>query len=150
MEPTRMPKTPVKSENARWPATVALMLSLLFLAACAGSQPASVHPVVDRAQQRWDALTVGDLETAYSFYSPGYRSATSLIDFGVSIRTQRVRWTSAEYIQHDCEESRCSVRFNIGFRVTNPAPGMPVYDGTQMLEDTWIKTGGQWWYLPNI
>lgn len=139
-----------KSQNtARFAVIVLLTLTALLLSACAGTKPGGGHPAVDRAQERWDALAADDLEKAYSFYSPGYRSTVSLIDFGVSIRTKKVRWTSAEYLDHTCEESRCKIRFSLGFKVYNPVPGMSVYDGQQAVEDTWVKTQGQWWYLPN-
>jgi hypothetical protein len=124
-----------------------LTLVLLTLAACAATAP-KTDPVVERAQARWNAVIAGDLETAYSYFSPGYRSTTSLIDYGVTIRTRPVKWTSAAYKDHTCEESRCTVRFDIGFRVQKPVPGVNVYDGSEVVEDTWVRTEGQWWYLP--
>ena len=125
------------------------MLAALLLAACATAPQSDGDIVAERAQARWDALLAGDLEEAYAFYSPGYRSTTSVIDFGVSIRTRRVMWTSAEYLEHQCEEKRCTVIFNIGFRVHRPVPGLDAWDGTDRVEESWVKTDGQWWYLPN-
>ena len=37
----------------------------------------------------------------------------------------------------------------IGYRVFAPVPGLIQYDGQQMVEDTWVRTSGEWWYLPN-
>ena len=125
--------------------TAGLIISLL--SACAATGPAK-HPVVERAEARWEALVAGELETAYGFYSPGYRSAHSLIDFAVEMRTRRVGWTSSEYLGHSCEENRCKVRFKLGFRVRGALPGVPVISSFQQVEDTWIRTRGQWWYLP--
>jgi hypothetical protein len=129
-------------------ATCALLLagSALLLTACATTP--KTDPLVERAQARWDALTSGDLETAYTFYSPGYRSSTSLIDFGVAMRTRKVKWSSATYKDHECEESRCTVRFDVAYRVPRPVPGLKVWDSTAVIKDTWIKVDGQWWYLP--
>jgi hypothetical protein len=90
----------------------------------------------------------GDLETAYTYFTPGYRSTTSLIDYGVEAATRKVQYTSAEYLDHSCEESRCTVRFMVGFQVFAPVPGMKSYEGRQVAEDTWVKTSGEWWYLP--
>jgi hypothetical protein len=119
----------------------------LLLSACAATRPAE-HPVVERSEARWNALIAGDLETAYTFYTPGYRSATSLIDFGVEMRTKRVRWTSAEYLKHECDEDRCTVYFKLGFQVRGALPGISVFNSFDYVEDTWIRTRGQWWYLP--
>ena len=130
-----------------WLTLVQLTLVLLTLAGCATTGP-QTDPVVERAQARWNAVIAGDLETAYAYFSPGYRSTTSLIDFGVTMRTRPVKWTSAAYKDHTCEESRCTVRFDIGFRVQKPVAGVNVYDGSDVVEDTWVQTEGQWWYLP--
>ena len=141
--------TPVfETGTKRWTAAGILAALLVLLTGCAGNLPKEEQAVLDRAQARWDAVTAGDLETAYTYYSPGYRSTTSLIDYGVSMRMQRVRWVSAEYVDHSCEESRCTVRFKIGYQVVTPVPGLRVWNSSSMVEDTWVKTRGEWWYLP--
>ena len=127
----------------------AVFLAVLLLTACASAPRDEGQVLIERAQERWDALIAGDLETAYGFFSPGYRSAHSLIDFGVSMRTRRVMWTSAEYVEHQCEEARCIVTFDVGFRVHHPVPGLKVYDSSEKQRETWIRTEGQWWYLPS-
>ena len=137
-----------KSAAERSLIAVAVALAALLLSACAAQQPAR-PAVVERAEARWNAVISNELETAYEYYSPGYRSANSLIDFGVSMRVRRVQWTTFEYLDHSCEADRCTVRFNVGFRVQNPVPGLSVFDGKQIVNDTWVRTQGQWWYLPN-
>ena len=123
-------------------------LAALLLSACASTPRGEDGVVVKRAQERWDAIVTNNLEQAYTYYSPGYRSSHSLIDFGVTMRLRKVQYTSAEYMKHACEENRCSVSFKVGFRVMAPIPGMLKYDGHQVIEDTWVKTSGEWWYLP--
>ena len=125
-----------------------VLLAVLLLSGCAAMGP-KTDPVVERAQERWDALISGDLEKAYTYYSPGFRSSNSLIDFGVTMRTRAVRWTSAAYRDHSCEGERCIVRFDIVFRVPRPVPGLDVYEGKNVVEDVWIRSQGQWWYVPN-
>lgn len=127
---------------------LALLTASLILAGCASVPANKDQPVIDRAQARWDAIIAGDLESAYTYYSPGYRSANTLIDFGVSERMKKVAYTSAEYLEHECEDSRCRIRFDIGYRVIKPVPGMNVYESKTAIEDVWIRTSGQWWYLP--
>ncbi len=127
----------------------ALSLMILLLSACATTNTPDKEPIAERAQARWDALLSGDLEKAYSFYSPGYRSTTSVIDFGVELRTKRVRWTSAAYREHSCEENRCSVAFDIGFLVPKAVPGIDEFRGKSVIQETWIRSAGEWWYLPD-
>ncbi|MBT8058173.1 MAG: hypothetical protein KJO33_01180 [Gammaproteobacteria bacterium] len=128
----------------------AIPLSFLLLAACAAapSKPTDADPFPERAEARWEALLAGDLETAYSYLSPGYRSTVSIVDWGISQRTRKVNWTSADYVSHDCDEMRCTVIFSAGFTVQAPVPGMDQFDSKQRVEETWIKTEGEWWYLP--
>jgi hypothetical protein len=130
---------------------MAMIISVLFLSACAGTPavPETADEVVkQRAEARWAALLAKDPETAYSYYSPGYRSTTSVVDFMFKQRDRKVKWTSAEYKEHSCTETRCSITFNTGFRVNKAIPGMDTYDGKSVTEETWVKTENQWWYVP--
>ncbi|MFC1797306.1 hypothetical protein ACFL1V_09450 [Pseudomonadota bacterium] len=140
------------SRRARKPASgLAITLSVLIMSACSGQATKQGDPgkvVVERAQNRWDTLLAGDYESAYAYYSPGYRSTKSVIDFAIDIRSRRVRWTSAEYLDHSCSESACTVRFNVGFVVNKPVPGLDKWESSSVIEDKWIKTEAQWWYLP--
>ena len=138
--------------NLRGPGCLfATMLGALFISGCASqaTAPESTRDSVEvRAQARWDAVLAGDFETAYSYYSPGYRSGTSAVNLGVSITMRRVRWISAEYQEHDCTENACTVKFQVGYTVYQPVPGLKQYDGSNFQDENWIRTEGQWWYLP--
>ncbi len=125
-----------------------LALAAVMLASCAAQQKSPEDYVVERAQERRDLLLAGELEEAYAFFAPGYRSTHSLIDFAVAERTKRVGYTAAKYLSHECEATRCLVTFELAYRVPAPVPGVSYFDGTSKVEDTWIKTQGDWWYLP--
>ena len=128
-----------------------LILFSLIVTACASKAvvpETSDEVVVERAKARWAAMLNKDMETAYSYYSPGYRSTTSLVDFMFKQRARRVRWESAEYRDHECTEDACKVRFKTGFRVEKVLPGVDTYHGTDVVEETWVRTQGQWWYIP--
>jgi len=126
------------------------ILTLAALSACAATSTASKTDTIipERSQARWDALLSGDLETAYTYYSPGYRSTMSVVDFGVSVRLRRVTWTSAEYLDHSCDENRCDVKVKIGYKVVKAVPGMDEFHSTNVRNETWVKTDGEWWFLP--
>ena len=128
-----------------------LIAFLLFglLSACAGTGSQSVQETIEnRAQSRWDALLGGDYASAYSYYSPGYRSSVSVVDFEIGIRTRRVQWVSAEYVDHSCDQSVCTVQFKLGYKVVQPVVGIPVWESFDTIEEKWVKTEDQWWYLP--
>ena len=127
---------------------LAFMFTSIFLTACATSPESAGDTIEKRAQDRWDALLAGDYETAYSFYSPGFRSTTPMIDLAIRIRSQRVQWVSAEYKDHVCDESVCTVNFLVGFKVVKPVRGMKEWENSTLVDEQWIKTEGQWWYMP--
>lgn len=136
---------------AIWPGRLLLLCLILGLAGCAASQKAgepAADKVVQRAEARWEALLSNDLETAYTFYSPGYRSTVSLVDFGVAYSQRAVRYTSANYISHSCESQRCLVKIEAGWAVMNAVPGVDTFESKSTVEETWIFTEGQWWFLP--
>jgi hypothetical protein len=127
---------------------LAFMFTGIFLTACATSPESAGDTIEKRAQDRWDALLAGDYETAYSFYSPGFRSTTTMIDLAIKIRSQRVQWVSAEYKDHSCDESACTVNVLVGFKIAKPVKGMKVWESSSLVDEQWVKTEGQWWYLP--
>ena len=125
-----------------------LMMASVFLTACATAPGSSGNFMAERAQDRWDALLGGDYAIAYSYYSPGYRSSVSVVDFEIEIRTRRVQWVSAEYMDHSCDESVCTVQFKLGYKVAQPVAGIPVWESFDTIDEKWVKTEDQWWYLP--
>ena len=143
-----MLKNAIRQHPCKPARLLALLLTATFITACATVPGTSDSFIAERAQDRWDALLAGDYETAYSFYSPGYRSGTSVFDFAFTIKSRRVLWTSAQYKEHNCLENSCTVLFDIGFRVNMPAPGLDKWDGSDVIKEKWVKTNGQWWYLP--
>ena len=125
-----------------------MVLPILSLTSCATQQANPEDYVVERAKERRELLLAGEIEEAYEYFSPGYRSTYSLVDFAVEERTRKVGYTGAKYLSHECEASRCIVSFELDYRVVAPVPGVSYFDGTSKVEDTWIKSKGEWWYLP--
>ena len=126
-----------------------LLLVIMLLAACAAGAPASKDDIiVERANARWAAMLSGDLRAAYSYLSPGYRSKVPYEDYVMAMRLRRVLWTSSDYLDHSCDGDICTLRFKTGFKVNRPVPGLDVFNGTQEVEEQWLKIDGQWWYLP--
>jgi hypothetical protein len=128
--------------------TVLVLLAVMLLSACAAT-PASTEDVIkERAQARWDALLDGDFATAYSYFSPGYRSTITVVDFEIGVRMRKVRYRTAEYLGHSCENDVCTVQIKVGYLVARPVPGLDNWESESMLSEQWINSDGEWWFLP--
>lgn len=130
----------------RW---LAAMISILVLTACASTGDAKKHPVEERAQMRWDAVLSGDFDTAYSLYSPGYRSANSRVDFEISQRTRKVAIIMAKVLGSECTGDSCTVSAAVQYQVGSPVPGVSKWKSSSKLEERWVRTDGKWWFVPN-
>jgi len=125
-----------------------VVISILLLAACASTGDARKNPVEEIAQQRWDALLAADFDTAYSLYSPGYRSANSRVDFEISQRTRKVGILAAQVIGSDCAGDACTVSTVVQYRVGSAVPGVSKWESNSQLEERWVRTEGKWWFVP--
>jgi len=120
---------------------------IALLAACAATQPAG-GDAKNRAQERWDALLAGDFDAAYAFYSPGYRSSHSRVDFEIDLRSRRVRWTAAKVLEASCEADLCTVQSKVNYKVNRPVPGVPEWNSSEQIAERWVRIDGQWWFFP--
>jgi hypothetical protein len=131
-----------------WRVIGILALAMVTLSGCATTPAARDRAIEQRAQARWEALLARDYAAAYQYLSPGYRSTTSATDFEIGIRARRVQYLSAEYQGHSCEEAACTVQIIVGYRVVRPVAGLPEWKSSSLVEERWIESDGQWWFLP--
>jgi hypothetical protein len=95
--------------------------------------------VAKRAASRWDAMVKDDLDTAYTYMSPGSRDATSLDKYKANTRRGAFREGRIDSVS--CEGDACLVKVF----VTYDHPKMKGIT-TPVLE-SWIIDGGQAWYV---
>jgi hypothetical protein len=119
----------------------------LLLSACAAPAKKEVS-IEERVNARWAALLGKDIEGAYGYLTPGYRSSVSIEQYQRQLQTQAVSWTSAKYIDSTCEESTCDVKVLVGFTVYGAVPGVKSFSGTQNIHESWVLTNGTWYMLP--
>jgi len=122
---------------------------LMLLSACATST--SMNPesqLEERVTGRWDALLTGDLAGAYEFLSPGYRSSVSSLQYQRSVLLQQVKYSSAKYINNECEDTTCNVTVLVGFTVYGAVPGVKSFDGSRNIDESWVLVDGDWFMVP--
>ena len=134
--------------NRRSMLIAGLCCSLLLLSACA-TTTRTENTIEKRATARWDTLFSGDLAGAYEFLSPGYRSSVPSLQYQRSLLVMKVKWTDARYIESDCTETTCKVKISLDYTVYGAIPGVKSFDGTQEIEESWVKVNGTWYFVPD-
>lgn len=124
------------------------LASALLLAACATTGDSPEGAVAERAQARWDTLLAEDIEGAYAYLSPGYRSGYSLLDYYRKLGSMRVKWTDAQVKESNCSESSCKIQISVDYVAYGAVPGVQAFPSTTLVEEDWVQAGGEWYLLP--
>ena len=127
---------------------MALGCSALLLSACATTSQ-KTDDIEARATQRWNLVLTGDLAGAYEYLSPGYRSSVSSEQYQRSILLNKVKWKDARYIESNCTETVCKVKISIDYALYGALPGVKSFEGTQAVEESWVLSDGNWYFVPN-
>ena len=121
---------------------------LLLLSACA-SPERTERNIEERAMERWNTLLGEDLDGAYQFLSPGYRSSVSSLQYQRAILLNKVKWTGARYIESDCTETTCKVKISLDYALYGVLPGVNSFNSTQTVDESWVLTEGIWYFVPD-
>ena len=127
---------------------VLIMLGMLtLLTACSDPRPAA-EVVQERAQARWEAMVARDFQTAWEYYTPGYREQMTAAAFEGEMARRPVKWTAAEVFEVDCagDEPRCEVRVRVEYQVQAAVPGVGTLRSKSGVTEIWLQIDGKWWY----
>lgn len=126
---------------------VASLLVVMF-AGCAS--PVSQTPegaVKARATARWQLLLKGDLDKAYQYESPSFRSITSLESFKGRL-SGKVQWVGAEVVDTKCEVQKCNAKVRIDAKVF--LAGRNGSTISTHVDEPWVLEDNQWWHFENL
>jgi len=126
---------------------LAALCALMLLSACAATGK-KTETIEDRVNGRWAALLGNDVETAYKYLTPGYRSSVSLQQYQREFATQKMKWTSAKYVKSECEQGTCVAQVQVGYTIYGVLPGVKSMSNSQYAEETWILIDGTWYLVP--
>ncbi|MEM9304900.1 MAG: hypothetical protein AAGE01_22500 [Pseudomonadota bacterium] len=128
--------------------TITSIALLAMLGACATTPPMP-DDAQARAQQRWDAQLAGDFDTAYAYFSPGYRAAFALDAYEAQMRARTVRWVGATAVDQECEGTVCKVRISIEYDVDLATRGAGSITSVTSVVERWIESDGTWYLVPD-
>ncbi len=125
-----------------------LMLTVLvtLLSACAET----VDDIDAKAVARWQALIDNDYEKAYQYIAPSYRQLEDLATYRMRIQTAQlnIQWNNAEFIDKKCSDDACTVNLSINYTYKFSRRAFGEASAATPIEESWIKDGGTWYYLP--
>lgn len=122
------------------------LLLILGVSGCSSLDTRSPgERVLSRSQERLDALMARDIDKAYSYASPGYRSSHTTFQYDKKFGGAKTLWTAARAVEADCDElltpvERCRVLIEIDY--TTRYLG---YLETSEMYETWILSDSEWY-----
>ena len=122
--------------------------SLLLLTACATTAQKEDN-IEKRAMERWNLVLGGDLDGAYQYLSPGYRSSVTSTQYQRSVLLSRVSWKGARFIESECIETSCKVKISIDYALYGTLPGVSSFESTQAIDESWVLSEGKWYFVPS-
>ena len=125
-----------------------LAAGVLALAGCAAFTPKTPEQVVaERAEARWDALIHRNFEKAWEYTQPAYRALVAQKDYSKQFGAAG-QWKGVQVHQVTCEPERCTVRL----RLTSTL-NVPRFQGQELIgyiDETWVRSDGQWWFYQSL
>lgn len=122
-----------------------VLAGLWMVSGCAAMRPVpadAAAEVRERADQRWQHLVAGRLDEAYAYLSPGSRERVTAPYYKGSLKPGM--WRGAKVAGVECETDVCKVQVALKYEYMRPGVK---YESERTLDETWIREGGQWWYL---
>ena len=135
---------------------LAIFLALL-LSACGTTGPARTkapttpeEAITQRAQERWKLIVAGDFKAAYGYLTPGARAVMPLDAYTGRLGMAQIKWTGATVEWVKCEDAdTCQAQVAVDTLVTVPGTGQGEVPGQTTLVENWLRSDGQWYFLPS-
>lgn len=128
---------------------LAVVFVLASLAGCASFAPRTPEETVKaRAQERRNVLLKGDLERAYTYFTPSYRGTVSLDRYRNSIGNASLT-VGAIVESVECETlEKCIAKVKVEIKPLV----VPRFTGTitTYSDETWLFEAGQWWFFQKL
>jgi hypothetical protein len=129
----------------------------LSLSGCASLYPEgseewqeAQRPLLEtRVVDRWNALIKWDIEKAYSYTSPEYRSVVSLQQYkGKYGRAADWRMARVAKVSYD-GPAVATVSVEVTYRAMIPGSGGQVIETPKAISEKWIYKDREWWFTSN-
>ncbi len=102
-----------------------------------------------RAEARWQAVIKSDLDAAYLFTTPEYRSVVTVQQYkGKYGRVANWRVARVVNVSYDVP-AVATVSVEVTYRVLLPGSGGEAVETRKLISEKWIYKNRDWWYTAN-
>ena len=124
-----------------------VLLLIFCLAGCAGTDFKTVvdspqDTVAKKALARWNALMKGDLDTAYTYLSPGMRSLMTLEQYKKKIKPSMWKKVSVDSVT--CAQDSCDVFIKMEYGYRKYQSLGPI---ETQFKEIWLLEDHEWWFV---
>jgi hypothetical protein len=136
---------------------ILMLATVVLLSACAATPGRNTAAVDDpqaylpaRAEARWKDVIEGRWREAYAYLTPGTRQVLAFDAYQGGLEASKVEWTGAEAVDVACSsEDSCVVAVKVDFDLKGGLPGVPKVSAANVVQETWLRSGGEWYMLPD-
>ncbi len=105
--------------------------------------------VEERAQQKWDAQVARDWKKVYDFLTPAKRKVIAPENFAGRMAAGALDYQSAKVLEAKCpQEDSCTVAVEVTYIYNGRIAAMRGMKSTSRVEERWIRSQGEWWFVP--
>ncbi len=104
--------------------------------------------VEERAQQKWDAQVAREWKKVYDFLTPAKRKVVTPEAFAGRMAAGALLYDSAKVEKAECEQDSCKVTVKVTYTYNGRITAMRGMKSTSRVEERWIRSQGQWWFVP--
>ncbi len=121
----------------------------ILLSGCASLSPKTTEEIVaQRANERWNLMRADKFESSYEFTAPSYKAVKDAKSYR-SLYGSASAWTDAKVAKVECSsDAACNVVMEITVRNVSPMRGAPTL--TTAIDESWVKEGDRWYFLPRL
>ena len=141
--------TPLRAAKAASRLVLAGAGLAILLSGCASLSPKTTEEVVaQRANERWNLMRADKFEPSYEYTAPSYRAVKDAKSYR-TLYGPAASWTDAKVAKVECSsEAACNVVMEVTVKNVSPMRSVPTL--TTAIDESWVKEGDRWYFLPRL
>jgi len=119
-------------------------------AAVSSDEVVALDDLKQRVAARWAAMIDKNYHRAYEYCSPAYRALFTAKQFASKFGSAKLNWQRIDIVsvkRENDEGAKVNIRIFAEVFPPDTEKSVPV---ASVFGESWIRSGGEWWYVPGI